>query len=132
MLYLDANVFVYASLNAGEMGDRARSVLAEVQRGDLQAASSALSFDEIVWAVKRYRGLEDAAEAGEAFLGMPNLRLVDVNGGLLSIALEMMRRHGLDPRDSIHAASALSEEAEAIISTDDHFDRLTEIRRRGI
>jgi predicted nucleic acid-binding protein len=132
VLYLDANVFIYAALNTGGIGDRARSILAEVQRGDLPAASSALSFDEIVWALKRYRGLEDAAEAGEAFLGMPNLRLVDVNGDLLSTALGMIRRHGLDPRDSIHAASALLEGAEVIVSTDEHFDRLTEIPRRDI
>ena len=96
------------------------------------AASSTLSFDEIVWALKRYRGLADAAEAGEAFLGMPNLKLVDVDVDLLTIALEMIRGHGFDPRDSIHAASALTEGAEVIVSTDEHFDRLTEIRRRGI
>jgi hypothetical protein len=55
---------------------------------------------------------------------------VDVD--LLTIALEMIRGHGFDPRDSIHAASALTEGAEVIVSTDEHFDRLTEIRRRGI
>jgi len=132
MLYLDANVFVYAALNQEDVGDRARSLLNEIQQGRLRAASSALTFDELIWAVKRYRSLEDAATAGEAFLNMSSLKLVDVNGDLLSQALELIRRYQLDPRDSIHAASAISEKAEMIVSTDEHLDRIREIRRRTI
>ncbi|TLN14042.1 type II toxin-antitoxin system VapC family toxin [bacterium] len=132
MLYLDANVFVYAALNQEEVGDRARSLLKKVQEGKLRAASSALTFDELVWAVRRYRSLEDAATAGEAFLNMPSLDLVEVNGDLLSSALELIRRYQLDPRDAIHAASAMLENAEMIVSTDEHFDRVKEVRRRTI
>ena len=114
------------------MGDDARSLLKDVQLGKLEAASSALSFDELVWAVKRNRTLEDSVMAGEAFLNMPRLRLVAVNGDLLSAALAIMRKYRLDPRASIHAASALGEEAEVIVSMDRHFDRLKEIRRKGV
>ena len=62
---------------------------------------------------------------------MPRLRLVDVDG-ILARALALMRKYQLDPRDSIHAASALTEGAELIISTDRHFDKNKEIRRKGI
>ena len=132
MFYLDANVFVYAALNREDIGDRARSLLREVQQGKLAASSSALTFDELVWAVKRHRSLKDAITAGEAFLNMPSLQLVGVNGDLLSAALELIRRYQLDPRDSIHAASALLENAEIIVSTDEHFDKVKEARRRTI
>ncbi|MBS7631297.1 type II toxin-antitoxin system VapC family toxin [Candidatus Bathyarchaeota archaeon] len=132
VLYLDANVFIYAALNLEDIGSRARAILKRVQRGEISATSSALTFDELVWAVKKYRSLADAAIAGEAFLSMPGLELIDVDGDLLAVALEIMRRYQLDPRDSIHAASALSKKAEAIISTDEHFDKFTEIKRRSI
>lgn len=132
VLYLDANVLVYAALNQGDIGKRARLLIREIQQGKLHAASSALTFDELVWAVKRYRSLEDAVTAGEAFLNMPGLKLVGVNGDLLSLALELMKRYKLDPRDSIHAASAISENAEIIISADEDFDRIKEFRRRAI
>ena len=132
MLYLDANVFIYAALDREDIGKRARSLLREVQQGKSQAASSALTFDELVWAVKKYRGIGDAVNAGEAFLNMPGLTLVDVDGELLSSALELIRVYKLDPRDSIHGASAVHENAETIISTDKHFDRVREIRRRTI
>ncbi|TLY15369.1 MAG: PIN domain-containing protein [Thaumarchaeota archaeon] len=110
----------------------ARSLLRDVQTGKLEATSSALTFDELVWAVKRNRTSEDAIASGEAFLNMPRLRLVDVDGNILARALALMRKYRLDPRDSIHAASALTEGAELIISTDKHFDKIREIRRRGI
>jgi predicted nucleic acid-binding protein len=81
MLYLDANVFIYAALNQEDIGERARSLLREVQRGKLPAASSTLTFHELVWAVKRYGSFEDAITAGEAFMSMPGLKLVDVDDG---------------------------------------------------
>ncbi|MEM3381638.1 MAG: type II toxin-antitoxin system VapC family toxin [Candidatus Bathyarchaeia archaeon] len=132
MLYLDANVFIYAALNQEGVGDRARLLLKETQEGKLRASTSALTFDELVWAVRKYRNFEDAVSAGQAFLKMPRLKLVDVNGDILSLALELMTRYRLDPRDSIHAASSLLEKAEVIVSTDEHFDRVKEIQRRNI
>ena len=104
----------------------------DVQLGNVDAASSALSFDELVWVVKKHRNVEDSLMAGEAFLNMPGLKLVTVNADLLASALRVMKEYRLDPRDSIHAASALSEGAETIISEDKHFDRVKQIARRGI
>jgi predicted nucleic acid-binding protein len=106
--------------------------LKDVQLGKVDGASSALSFDELVWAVKRHRSIEDSLIAGDAFLNMPKLKLVAVNADLLASALRVMREYRLDPRDSIHAASALSEGAETIISEDKHFDRVKEVGRKGI
>lgn len=132
MLYLDSNVFIYANLDQGDLGEEARSMLEEVQSGELAAVTSALTFDELVWAVKKHRSADDAVTAGEAFLRMSGLRILEVDGALLSSALEMIRRYLLDPRDSIHAASALQEGAEEIVSTDAHFDKVRGVRRRDL
>ena len=132
MIYLDANVFVIANLDTEKLGDDARSLLKDVQTGKLEAASSALSFDEIVWAVKKNRTLEDSIMAGEAFLNMPRLKLVAVNGDLLASTLTIMREYHLNPRDSIHAASAMTEGIDTIVSQDKHFDKLKEIRRKDV
>ncbi len=132
MLYIDSNVFLYAVLNQERIGTRARALLEEVQRGKESAYSSALTFDEIVWVVKQHRSREDAISAGEAFLNFPNLKIVPVDGDLLSQALEIIRRYELDPRDSIHAASAISENVRTIVSTDQHFDRIAGLHRKPI
>ncbi len=132
VLYLDSNVFIYANLDHGENGERARSLLEQVQRGRLAAATSGLTFDELIWAVKKHRSVDDAVNAGEAFLRMPGLRILSVDGALLISALELIRKYRLDPRDSIHAASALQENAEVIVSTDAHFEMVRGLRRRDL
>jgi hypothetical protein len=132
VLYLDSNVFIYAALNTEDIGDRARALLRRVEQGEEKASSSALTFDEVVWAVKKYRTLDDAVMAGEAFLNFRGLRLVSVDGDLLAVALDLIRRYGLDPRDSIHAASTISGKAEAIVSTDEHFDKVKELQRKTL
>jgi predicted nucleic acid-binding protein len=132
VLYIDSNVFVYAALNTEKLGDRARSLLSKIQRGKEQAVTSALAFDELVWVVKKHRSMEDAISAGEALLNFPNLKLVVVNGDLLVSALNLIKKYNLDPRDAIHAATALMEKANTFVSTDSHFDRITELKRKPL
>ncbi len=132
MIYLDANVFISANLDLGKEGEDARSLLRRVQSGRVRAASSALTFDEIVWIVKKNRTAEASVLAGEAFLNMPGLELIAVDGDLLAEALSVMRRYHLDPRDSIHAASAMNGGADAIVSADRHFDKVKEVGRKEV
>ena len=64
MIYIDASLFVFAALNTENVGDEARSLLRDVQTGKLETISSALTFDELVWAVKRYRTSEVQSPLG--------------------------------------------------------------------
>jgi len=130
MIYLDSNVFIYACLSLDETGERSRDLLRSVEIGNVEAASSTLSFDEIVWAVKKYRTMDQAIAAGDAFINMPRLILISVDETVIRSAVDLMRRYEFDPRDSIHAASAIQCRAEALISRDLHFDRLKELPRR--
>ena len=47
VLYLDANVFIFAALSTKDYGDKAESLLDKVQRGEENAKTSALTFDEV-------------------------------------------------------------------------------------
>ena len=132
MIYLDSNVFIFAALNNERLGDEARIILEKVERGEVIAASSSLTFDELVWIIKKNRTYEDAIAIGEALLDMPKLRLTEVNGDLLALALSLMKKYRLDPRDSIHAATSIKEKADLMISEDTDFDRVKEFRRQGI
>jgi len=130
MIYLDSNVFIYACLSLDEIGERSRDLLRSIELGNMEAVSSTLSFDEIVWAVKKYRTMDQAIAAGDAFINMPRLNLVTVDEGVIRSALDLMRRYEFNPRDSIHGASAIQCRAEALVSRDPHFDRLKELPRR--
>ncbi len=131
MIYIDSNVFVYAILNTEEIGEKARSLLQRIQQGDEKAETSALTFDEVFWAIKKI-DFEAALEAAQALLNFPNLEIVSVDRDLSLSALQIIKEYHLDPRDAIHAATAIAGKAEVVVSTDPHFDKLKELKRRSL
>jgi len=132
MLYLDTNIFIYATLNTEDYGDKAESLLQKITRGEEQAITSVLTFDETFWAVKRDRGIEKAIEAAQALLNFPNLELVPATREIASSALQLIKEYGLRPRDAMHAATAIAEKADCIVSTDADFDVVKELKRRPL
>ena len=107
-------------------------LLRKVSDGQEDAGSCALTFDELVWVVGKHRSREDALAAGKSFLALPNLRVFGVNQDSLFSAASLMERYPLDPRDAIHASTAILNGCSVIISSDRHFDRLAEIKRKPI
>jgi predicted nucleic acid-binding protein len=132
MLYLDTNIFVYATLNTEDYGDKAESLLQRIARGEEQAITSVLTFDETFWVVKRDRGIEKALEAAQALLNFPNLEIVPATREIACLALQLIKECGLRPRDAMHAATAIAEKADFIVSTDSHFDRVKELKRKNL
>ena len=132
MIYLDANVFVLAVENDDILGEKARILLKNIQENKQRAATSALTFDEVVWKVFKLKDLEYALIAAQDFIEMPNLIFLDVNATIISKSLDLMRLYKLYPRDAIHAASALNNNIYEIISEDKDFDRIKELKRRSI
>jgi predicted nucleic acid-binding protein len=91
-----------------------------------------LTFDETFWVVKRDRGIEKALEAAQALLDFPNLEIVPATREIASLALQLIKECGLRPRDAMHAATAIAEKADFIVSTDSHFDRVKELKRKNL
>ncbi len=131
MLYLDANVFVYAAINTEEVGKKARTLLQKIQQGEEQAATSALTFDEVFWSIKK-RKPELASETCQALLNFPNLEIIPADRELVLSALKIINECNLAPRDALHAATAIAAKASCIISTDPHFDKIKELKRRPL
>lgn len=132
MLYLDASILIFAALNTEEIGEKAVALLSNIQSGGERAVTSALTFDEVFWEVKRNRGLEKAIETAEAMLNFPNLTIVSVDREFVSSALGIIRKYHLALRDAIHTATALAEKVDFIVSTDNHFDKIVELKRKSI
>jgi len=131
MMYLDTNVFIYAAINTEEPGKRARSLLQRVQQGYEKAATSALTFDEVFWSVKKHSKIL-AQETCKALLNFPNLEIIPVNRELALSALGIIEECVLPPRDAIHAATAIAIKADCIVSTDPHFDKIKEVTRKPL
>jgi uncharacterized protein len=131
VLYLDANIFIYSAINTEELGDKARLLLERIQLGQELAITSVLTCDEVFWAIRRY-SLELAFETCEAMLNFPNLEIVDATNELALSALRLIRELHLAPRDALHAATALSEKVDCMVTTDAHFSRVKQLAIRGL
>jgi predicted nucleic acid-binding protein len=129
MIYLDANVFLSAILNREDEGEKARDLLQKLQKAEIVAATSALSFDEVFWIVKKHRGFISALKAAKTLLEIPNLTFLEVSDQTLWSAYNLAEKYRLDPRDAIHIACALDHAIFTIISEDEHFDKVKEIKR---
>jgi predicted nucleic acid-binding protein len=91
--------------------------------------TSFLTWDEVVWNIRKHKDRGIAVSEGRQFLSFPNLIFIHVDETIISIAQNIMERYGTKPRDSIHASSAISHGAKEIISSDPDFDKVKELKR---
>lgn len=132
MIYLDSNVFIY-SIVASEKTERksllAKRILLKVVEGELKAATSSLTWDEIVWGIRKILDLEIAVRKGREFLEFPNLRILRVDEKTIKGAQKIVEKYKLKPRDAIHVSCAITNNIKEVISDDPDLDRVKEIKR---
>ena len=132
MAYIDSNVFIYPviySAEAQKKAKKSKEILMKIERGELLAYTSTLTWDEVVWVVSRVLGREDGINQGRKLLAFPNLQFVDVDRRILSTAQSLMDRYKLKPRDAIHVASAINKNVKKLISDDEDLDEIEEVER---
>jgi predicted nucleic acid-binding protein len=74
-------------------------------------------------------GKHEALDQGQKLLGFINLQFIGVDENILSQAQGLMSKYNLKPRDSIHVASAIATKLKTIISDDQDFDEVKEVKR---
>ena len=121
MVYLDANVFIFATLATDELGDDARYILANLHR--TKARTCCLTIDELAWAVLRRADVRRAVEACRAVLSLKGLEVVSVEYADIWQATVEMERWGLRPRDAIHLAVMRRLGEREIVTEDSHFEK---------
>lgn len=95
MPYIDANVFLYPTLYSEEQEPKvkgAKQTLYAIAEGKLQAYTSTLTWDEVVWIVKKTMGKEEAINQGRKLLGFSNLQWINVDENILSQAQALMAK----------------------------------------
>ncbi|HEX8700337.1 MAG TPA: type II toxin-antitoxin system VapC family toxin [Myxococcaceae bacterium] len=125
--YLDTGVIVTPLLKnqEGSIIEQCREWLERIARGEVQAKTSFLTWDEVIWvagkgAEKVYNRAR-AVKAGELLLSLKNLEFVPVDEAVIRGAQQLIARFGLKPRDCIHASSALLHAQGELVSLDSGF-----------
>ncbi len=129
MIYIDSNIFIYATINNDEIGEQCRDFLRKVAEKEIKASTSFLTWDEVVYSIRKNKGKEIADKEGEKLLKFPNIEFIKVESNIMSKAQEVMIKYNLKPRDSIHAATAITKEINQIKSDDSDFDKIKELKR---
>lgn len=130
MIYLDANAFVYAFAYIDKRADHILGLIDSIVRGKEAAATSALSYDETVWAIRKLGGKEKSLEAGDAFLSIRNLTIIPVDTAILQQAQRISKQQIIKPRDAIHAGSCILNNISTLYSEDAVFDQIPGIKRK--
>ena len=132
MIYLDANIFIYAITNTEFKGECSRQILTKIAKKEVPGCTSLLTWDEFIHILKKWIGREAANIAGNKFLNFPNLTFLRVEENVIIHAQNLMTKYNLNPRDAIHIASALVNNVTEILTDDLDFDNIKEIKRLKI
>ena len=101
----------------------------QIAKGQLKACTAALTWDELVWIIRKISNPENAISEGKRFLRFPHLEILAVDHIIIQKAQELIEEYRLKPRDAIHAATALVNNINQIISDDEDFDTIKKLKR---
>jgi len=131
MYYFDANVFILPQIYDESINEvkKAKEYLIKLASGEIEGCTSTLTWNEIVYAIRKHAGKNESQIAGRKFLSFPNLKIISIDFEILLKAQEIVENFNVMPRDAIHASCALKFCNGKMISNDSDFDKITEIRR---
>jgi predicted nucleic acid-binding protein len=124
--FVDANILVYSGVRDSPFREPCLEIMAAITRGDVEGRTSTAVLEE-VWHLElsgRIRELDGLAARAYAILGP-----------LLPVSDETFRRAlGLDAgalgaNDRVHVATCLTHGIDVLVSADQGFDSVPEIRR---
>lgn len=129
MIYLDANFFVFASLDTSEKGLNAAKIQKDIIEGKLFGATSSLALDEVMWSFIKNKRLEILRKTIEEIYSMKNLTIKEVDASVPLLALDFIEKYNLKPRDAFHAALMKNFGINEVVSDDSDFDKVEWIKR---
>ena len=125
-IYIDTNVFIESILRDNK---ECQTILEKIINKEVQGITSILTWDELVFILRKFIGKEIAISEGEKFLRFPNLIFVDAKKEIIQNAQKLIGKYNLQPRDAIHIATAIHAGINEIVSEDSDFDVIKEIKR---
>jgi predicted nucleic acid-binding protein len=125
---LDTAVFIYFIEAHPVYLPLIKPIFLEVDRGDLQAATSALTLLEVLVVPYRDGNLPLAERYEQLLTRGKGLRMVPLDTAQLRAAAQLRARHAVRTPDAIQLAAALSARCSAFVTNDRSIRELPELR----
>lgn len=127
ILYLDANVFIYAMVGEKPKKEICRKLLKEIEDGAIKGEISVLVLDEVFWAISKLIERKAAMSAWRNIINLP-VKILNIDEKVAFHAADLLEKYSLRPRDSIHAAIA-EINGIPVVSDDKDFDKIEGLKR---
>ena len=128
-VYLDSNLFITAAISLDSNGEKARELIDKINNGLFKAYTSALTIDEVIWIVQKFKDRETAYETAKTIISTSKINFIPIDIEIVSASLELYKETNLKPRDSIHLATMKINGISTIVSQDSDFDKIKDIKR---
>ena len=127
-MYLDSNIFIFAAIDNGKLGQDCRSIIKLINEQKIACAASFMVIDEVIWILKKKVGKDDAIKIVKAMLSMP-IKWIELDKSVIIKMLEIYEKTKLDPRDAIHFTSMKGSGLSIMVSEDKDFENVEGLER---
>lgn len=125
--FLDTSVIMYAAGATHEYKESCVKILERIEHQSLEVFTSTEVIQELLYRYAHLHRKEDGIALARSVMSF--VPILPVDEAVIESAIELLQRYDVDPRDTLHAAVALNFGIASIISADQHFDRINEIKR---
>ena len=127
--FLDANLIMYSLGGPHPLREPCKRVLERIRSGEIRALTNTEVLQEIL---HRYFSIDKPDIAETAYTSVIQLcaTVFPVTLAEMDNALELMKATpSITSRDAVHAATIINNGIKEIISTDNHFDLISQVKR---
>ena len=132
--FLDSSVFIHAYLKPRRnltqkeeaIKEAAKAVISKVEKGE-PVVTTVVHVSEIANIVESRLGLSKSLGLVAGFLGMENIRIMEVSKDDYEAAISISQSHGVSLNDAIAYLKMKSENIKTIYSFDKHFRNFGDI-----
>jgi predicted nucleic acid-binding protein len=127
--FIDTNIFLYSVGRDHHLKPPSISTIQKIRDGDILAIINTEIIQEILYRFQSIKRLSTGIQLAKEVM-LISSRILPVTKKDLSLAIELLELYPkVETRDAFHAATMINNGVKEIISTDSHFDSITEIKR---
>lgn len=127
--FIDANLIMYSLGGSHPLRDPCKKILAAIKSNAFIPVTNTEVLQEVLY---RYFSIRRSLLGEIAYQSLVQLcaQIYPVTLRETDLALELLKKYqSITSRDAIHAATMINSGIKEIISTDPHFDAISEIKR---